>query len=49
MVSMSSSFCCVSNRFLNSSGNLIFFYSIRVASIIGGLLVINCFHDLRLV
>ena len=35
MVSMSSSSCSVSNRFLNSSWNSIFFDPIRVASILG--------------
>ena len=43
MVSMSSSSCSVSNRFLNSSWKLIFFDPIRVASNLGGLLVINSF------
>ena len=43
MVSKSSSSCSVWNRFLNSSWNLIFFDPIRVASTLGGLLVINCF------
>ena len=40
-VSMSSSSCCISNRFLNSSWNSIFFDPIHVASTLGGLLVIN--------
>ena len=40
MVSMSSSSYSVSNRFLSSSWNSIFFDPIRVASTIGGLLVI---------
>ena len=35
MVSMSSSSCSVSNRFLNSNSNLIFFDPIRVASTLG--------------
>ena len=39
MVSMSSS-CSVSNRFLNSSWNSIFFDPIRVASTLGGLSII---------
>ena len=43
MVSMSSSSCSVSNRFLNSSWNSIFLDPICVASTLGGLLVINCF------
>ena len=34
-VSMSSSFCSVSNRFLNSSWNSIFCYSICAASTLG--------------
>ena len=38
---MSSSSCSISNRFLNSSWNSIFFGPIRVASTVGGLLVIN--------
>ena len=38
---MSSSSCSISNRFLNSSWNSIFFDPIRVASTVGGLLVIN--------
>ena len=41
MVSMSSISCSVSNRFLNSSWNSIFFYPICVVSILGGILVIN--------
>ena len=41
MVSISSSYCSVSNRFLNSSWNSIFFDS--VSSTLGGLLVINYF------
>ena len=45
MVSMSSSSCRVSNRFLNSSWNSIFFDPIRVASILGGLLVFSCFFS----
>ena len=40
-VSMSSSSCRVSNRFLNSSWNSIFFDHIRVAYTLGGLLVIH--------
>ena len=43
MVSMSFSSCSVSNRFLNSSWNSIFFDPIRVTSILGGFLVINFF------
>ena len=43
MVSMSSSSYSVSNRFLNSSWNSIFFDPISVASTLGGPLVINCF------
>ena len=43
MVSMSSSYCSVSNTFLNSSWNSIFFDPIRVASTLGGLMVINVF------
>ena len=43
MVSMSSSSRSVSNWILNSSWNSIFFDPIRVASTLGGLLVINCF------
>ena len=43
MVSSSSSSCSVSNRFLNSSRNSIFFDPVREASIIGGLLVIILF------
>ena len=43
MVSMSSSSCSVSNRFLNSTWNSIFFDPIRVASTLGGLLVITVF------
>ena len=39
MVLMSSSSCSVSNRFLNSSWNSIFFDPIRVASSLGGVLV----------
>ena len=37
IVSMSSSFCSVTNRFLNSSWNSIFFDPICVASTLGGL------------
>ena len=50
MVSMSSSSCSFSNRFLNSSLNSIFFDPIRVASTLGGLLVITMcsFPPLRL-
>ena len=40
VVSMSSSSCCVSNRFLNSSWNSIFLYPICAASTLGGLFVI---------
>ena len=36
MASKSSSYCSVSNRFLSSSGNSIFFDPIRVASTLGG-------------
>ena len=43
MVSMLSSSCSVSNRFLNSNWNSIFFDPIRVASTLGGLLVIKYF------
>ena len=43
MVSMSSSSCIVLNRFLNSSWNSIFINPIRVASTLGGLLVISFF------
>ena len=43
MVSMSSSSCSVSYRFLNSSWNSIFFYPIRVASTHRGLFAINYF------
>ena len=43
MVSISSSSCSVSNRFLNSSWNSIFFDPICLASTLGGLLVINVF------
>ena len=39
MVSMSYSSCGVSNRFINSNWNTIFFDSIRVTSTLGGLLV----------
>ena len=42
MVSMSSSSCSVSNRFLNSSWKSIFFYPICVAPTLSGLLDINC-------
>ena len=45
MVSLSSSSCSVSNRFLNLSWNSIFFGPIRVASTLGGLLVINIFFS----
>ena len=41
MVSMLSSSCGVSNWFLNSSWNSIFFDPIHVASTLGGLLVIS--------
>ena len=41
MVSMSSSFCNVSNLFLNSILSSIFFDPIRVTSVLGSLLVIN--------
>ena len=41
LVSMSSSSCSVSNRFLNSSWNAIFFDPVCVASTLGGPLVIN--------
>ena len=43
MVSMSSSSCSVSNRFLNSSWNSIFFDPICAVSTLGGLLVITFF------
>ena len=43
MVSMSSSSCSVSNRFLNSSWNSIFVEPICAASTLGGLLAINFF------
>ena len=43
MVSMSPSYCSVSNRFLNSSCNFIFCDLICVESLFGGLLVINMF------
>ena len=43
MVAMSSSSCSISNRFLNSSWNSIFFYPIFVASTLGDLFVINIF------
>ena len=43
MVSMSSSSCSVSNRFLNSSWNSIFFDPICAVSTLGGLLVIIFF------
>ena len=43
MVSMSSSSCNLSNRFLNSSWNLIFFDPIYVSSTPGGFLGIKCF------
>ena len=43
LVSMSSSCCSAWNRFHNSSWNSIFFYPIRVASTLGGLLVIIFF------
>ncbi|KAK2170754.1 hypothetical protein NP493_1143g00056 [Ridgeia piscesae] len=43
MVSMSSSSCNVSNRFLNSSWNSITFDPIRMASTLGGLLIIILF------
>ena len=43
MVSMSSSSCSVSNRFINSSWNSIFFDYIRVAHTLEGLLVIIVF------
>ena len=46
LVSMSCSSCRVSNRFLNSSCNAIFFYSIRMASTLGGILVINFFRSI---
>ena len=50
MESMSSSYCSVSNRFLNSSWNLIIFDLICVISTFGGLLVISfSFPPLRLV
>ena len=41
IVSMSSSSCSVSHRFVNSSWNLIFFDPIRVLSTLGGLSAIN--------
>ena len=41
--SMSSSFCSVSNRFLNSSWNSNFVDPICVASTLGGILVIICY------
>ena len=44
MVSMLSCSCSVSNRFLNSSWNSVFFDPILVASTRGGLLVINVFQ-----
>ena len=40
---LSSSSCSVSNRFLNSSWNSIFFDPVCAASTLGGLLVINDF------
>ncbi|KAK2173822.1 hypothetical protein NP493_848g03070 [Ridgeia piscesae] len=43
MVSMSSSSCSVSNPFLNSSWNSIFFYPICAAFTLGGLFVVHCF------
>ena len=43
MISMSSSYCSVSNRFFNSSWNSIFFDHICVVSTLGGRLVINLF------
>ena len=43
MVPMLSCSCSVSNRFPNSSWNLVFFDHILVASTYGGLLVINVF------
>ena len=43
MVSMSPSYCSISNRFLNSSCNSIFFDPTCVESSLGGLLVINMF------
>ena len=43
VVSMSSNYCSVSNRFLNLSWNSIFVDPVRVASTLGGLLVFNCF------
>ena len=43
MVSMSSSSSSVSNQFLNSSRYSFFLDPIRLASTLGGLLVINCF------
>ena len=43
MVSMPSSSCRVTNRFLNSRWNSIFFDPIYLASTLGGLLVINVF------
>ena len=44
MVSMSSSYCSVSNRFLNSSWNSVIFERICVVSTLDGLLVIHCFQ-----
>ena len=41
MLSLSPSSCSVSNRFLNSSWNSIFYDPIYVVSTLGGLLVIN--------
>ena len=41
MVSVSFSSCSVSNRFLNSSSNSMFFDPVSVVSILGVLLVIN--------
>ena len=43
MVSMSFSFCSVSNRFITSSWNSIFFDPVCVVSTLGGLLVITVF------
>ena len=43
MVSMSSTFCSISNRFLNSSWNYIFFEPICVASTLRSFFVINGF------
>ena len=44
IVSMSSSYCSVSNQVLNSSWNSIFFDPSYVASTLGGFLVINVGH-----